>query len=1268
VFGYLAVHILIAKTPGAAQAQQPATDPTDPIALPEDDPTGVGEERRAIKAERVLDAICVDKGQPLDDVIVDIFRQTLDGSPLSPPRFETFGRTKTKTDGRFSVALPPIRGKTEDSHAADMYVLYFTAPGRPIKSLIVADDTELPKEILVPTKSTDVIYLPTHYTIISKSDGVMASPMLSAIRGVTKDGKLFRVEGFVDERKEGKTPATGNDASMGVPGGTIEAYPFSTPNPKEDAGILQQLYAGRADISLKSDPKSELLVRATTEVHAELRPIAEFFVKPRGQRVIRVYELSNDRYKDLAERIAARVERQFGDRATVLGKGNYLCVLAEVETQAEVQARVRQDSRTFGGRPREIGGEKPPAADSGGGTARRQRPNSDVSVAFYALRHASPRDVARVIQTQFAGRVGVVARVDRSSMISVEADPDTHAEIRGALKVLDKPTPPLSARVDGTQPTGFGAGASSRYLAQVQLHRQAAHERLRDARQKLTGAATDDARTTARAELRRVLAEIFSQDMELREKQAAEVEARLAKLREQYQSRQKSKDQIINLQLKVIEQDAAGLGFPAVSPAASSNNPQRTKAAELLRERVGLQFEALGAGNAKLESVLAACNDLATAGGSGSRADHLARLEQLVEMGESLVKAGQATNAELLAVKAAYENELSQPAVRHEGASVLTTPPTSNSDLAADFNAIRDQYRKAKATLAAAKTRFNQCVADAQKSRPEMTVDELKKHLPHAWSPVERARPDFDAAHRLLEAKLDLLELERLAAQSTHDAKERRWVEIAELAKQRIVASSSADKLKAELRAAELNVERLTTLINLFKSIRSEPEPTAARSPADLSPQELAAAVEARQSELVRRECLAMLQGTWNCVAAGNKEKQFSDDELASLALQIAIKGEDVTVRYGGDDRKQQQVAGKLHIVMGDIPPRFDISIDVAGVRTPSRLSGQARIDRGVLRMNLTGDRFLIHRKFEAEPATFEFKRSASGSPNENNEALSRASARARMPVPADAGAYAVAVRDMLAVKPNAAAIDYDQPTDAEIQACRVVLEPGEAWTLLDGDLVLLRRFVDKNHDGVVDLWAYYKAGNEVYRDVDTDYDGKIDHSEGVDNGKDDQNEKAEPGALIKPTTAIKVLETEAAIKLNQAAATEKSNPAARVPSDSASRASARARMPVPADAGAYAVAVREMLAVKPNAADIDYDQPAETEIGWCRVVLEAGAAWSLVGPKGVLLRRFEDTNRDGVVDSWRYYKSGQFVYRDIDSDYDGSADRHERPEKSGGR
>jgi hypothetical protein len=85
---------------------------------------------------------------------------------------------------------------------------------------------------------------------------------------------------------------------------------------------------------------------------------------------------------------------------------------------------------------------------------------------------------------------------------------------------------------------------------------------IRNTRQRLADAKTDDDKQAARAQLRQLLADVFVQDMRMREKHAAEIEARLAKLRQQYREREKVKDAIIDLQLKVIEHDAAGLDFP----------------------------------------------------------------------------------------------------------------------------------------------------------------------------------------------------------------------------------------------------------------------------------------------------------------------------------------------------------------------------------------------------------------------------------------------------------------------------------------------------------------------------------------------------------------------------------------------------------------------------------------------------------------------------------------------------------------------------------
>ena len=47
-----------------------------------------------------------------------------------------------------------------------------------------------------------------------------------------------------------------------------------------------------------------------------------------------------------------------------------------------------------------------------------------------------------------------------------------------------------------------------------------------------------------------------------------------------------------------------------------------------------------------------------------------------------------------------------------------------------------------------------------------------------------------------------------------------------------------------------------------------------------------------------------------------------------------------------------------------------------------------------------------------------------------------------------------------------------------------------------------------------------------------------------------------------------------------------------------------------------------------------------------------------IYGPDGRLLRRFADTNGDRNVDLWSYYKDGIEVYRDIDSNFNGTADQ----------
>ncbi len=86
----------------------------------------------------------------------------------------------------------------------------------------------------------------------------------------------------------------------------------------------------------------------------------------------------------------------------------------------------------------------------------------------------------------------------------------------------------------------------------------------------LREAKNDDEKQAARAGVRKLLVASFDDDMNSREKQVQEIEARIEKLRKKYQERLKLKDQIIDLHLKVLENDAAGLGFPNDGPMSDS--------------------------------------------------------------------------------------------------------------------------------------------------------------------------------------------------------------------------------------------------------------------------------------------------------------------------------------------------------------------------------------------------------------------------------------------------------------------------------------------------------------------------------------------------------------------------------------------------------------------------------------------------------------------------------------------------------------------------
>ncbi|REJ66687.1 MAG: thioredoxin [Planctomycetota bacterium] len=87
-------------------------------------------------------------------------------------------------------------------------------------------------------------------------------------------------------------------------------------------------------------------------------------------------------------------------------------------------------------------------------------------------------------------------------------------------------------------------------------------------------------------------------------------------------------------------------------------------------------------------------------------------------------------------------------------------------------------------------------------------------------------------------------------------------------------------------------------------------------------------------------------------------------------------------------------------------------------------------------------------------------------------------------------------IKDALKLKPIQRDVTYDQPTAAEAAKCTIDTENDDrqhGWVVRNADGQVLRRFVDTNRDKVVDRWCYFRAGVEVYRDVDSDFNGKVD-------------------------------------------------------------------------------------------------------------------------------------------------------------------------------
>lgn len=127
-------------------------------------------------------------------------------------------------------------------------------------------------------------------------------------------------------------------------------------------------------------------------------------------------------------------------------------------------------------------------------------------------------------------------------------------------RVLTTRTVP-AAGPNQTAPSPYSATAVVTPNQNSALRASASNAEIRRAVEALRDAEDDDAKAAATVALIKLLNETFDQDMRRREQELAQVEERVKNLRSQLDLRREKRQEIIDLQIKVLENEAAGLGF-----------------------------------------------------------------------------------------------------------------------------------------------------------------------------------------------------------------------------------------------------------------------------------------------------------------------------------------------------------------------------------------------------------------------------------------------------------------------------------------------------------------------------------------------------------------------------------------------------------------------------------------------------------------------------------------------------------------------------------
>lgn len=224
------------------------------------------------------------------------------------------------------------------------------------------------------------------------------------------------------------------------------------------------------------------------------------------------------------------------------------------------------------------------SADGNAAPLTAPSPTATTDVVVYQLHGAKASELKRAFDLVFPGELTVEANEQSNSLI-VQGVPEKHEKFRTLLRILDgnvaakaeDTTKNLGqpatftddyAKVSRPEPTSVSGGVpgvgpqENTFNAPNTPDQSLNQQRIEAALGVIRNAQNDEQQQEARRALRAMLSGIFREDMEARDRQVAQIEARIATLRQQYQVRNKLKEQIIDLQLKVLEYQSTGLGFP----------------------------------------------------------------------------------------------------------------------------------------------------------------------------------------------------------------------------------------------------------------------------------------------------------------------------------------------------------------------------------------------------------------------------------------------------------------------------------------------------------------------------------------------------------------------------------------------------------------------------------------------------------------------------------------------------------------------------------